>query len=148
MIAKIGKLLRSERAETNYISTTILILVGVILLTFIISVFSLISAKIRLDQAADQMVKQIQLAGGENTDTAALYSFITNDIGGVKNVRYTINTTYHTPTPGGMIHAIQLGTPFYLTLQADATLGGFWRFIPVALIIKADSAGVSEYYWK
>ena len=40
------------------------------LLAFIIDLFGIISTKQELDHAADQMVKQIQLSGGINSETA------------------------------------------------------------------------------
>lgn len=148
MLCKLKRLLHSEKAEANYISATIYILIGVIFLVFILNVFSLISAKIQLNQAADQVAKQIQLAGGVNEDTQNLLAFIGDDLPGVDQMQYTIDTDYLRPAPAGMNNAIQLGTPFYLTLTADAKLGGFWRVLPVRLTLSSRAAGVSEVYWK
>ena len=50
----------NDRAEANYFSTVFFIFIAVLLLAFIIDLFSIISTKQELDHAADQMVKQIQ----------------------------------------------------------------------------------------
>lgn len=101
ILKRIVQCLRSDKAEADYISATIFIFVGVLFITFALNVFSIISAKLQLDQAADQLTKQIQL-----------------------------------------------GTPFYVELTADATLGGFGDILPVQFGISSRSAGVSERYWK
>ena len=144
----IKKLRCCERGEASYISAAIAVLVGVMILTFALNVFGVISAKLQLDQATEQMVKQIQLSGGVNTDTADLFTHLSANLTGAQNAQYTLEADYHRPTPMGMTEAIQLGTPFYLTVTADATLGGFGRILPVSLTLRSTGAGVSEVFWK
>ncbi len=148
MLKRIRSILHSENAEANYFSTMVFIFVVVVILAFIINLFSIISTKQQLDHAADQMVKQIQLAGGINADTDALFTFLCSNIKGAEGITYTIDATYKTPRPTGMKNAIQLGTPFYITIQGRATLGGFWNLNLVNINIVARGAGVSEQYWK
>ena len=107
--------MKSERGEANYFSTVVFIFIAVILLAFIIDLFGIISTKQELDHAADQMVKQIQLSGGINSETDSLFDFLCSEIEGAENITYSIDATYKTPTPSGMSRAIQLGTPFYTT---------------------------------
>ena len=64
--------MKSERGEANYFSTVFFIFIAVVLLAFIIDLFGIISTKQELDHAADQMVKQIQLSGGINSETDSL----------------------------------------------------------------------------
>jgi len=47
-----------------------------------------------------------------------------------------------------MTNAIQLGTPFFITIEGDAKLGGFWNFDLVNITVIARGSGVSEHYWK
>lgn len=148
LIIKFRKLLCSDKAEANYISTVIFIFVVAVVLAFILNLFSIISAKQELDHIADQMVKQIQLSGGTNMDTDKLFTFLCTNVPGSKNVSYTIDASYITPRPSGMNNAIQLGTPFYITIRGKATLGGFWNLDLVNIEIVARGAGVSERYWK
>ena len=60
----------------------------------------------------------------------------------------TFDATYKTPTPSGMSRAIQLGTPFYITIEGEAKLGGFWNLDLVNITVVARGSGVSEHYWK
>ena len=126
--------MKSERGEANYFSTVVFIFIAVILLAFIIDLFGIISTKQELDHAADQMVKQIQLSGGINSETDSLFDFLCSEI--------------KTPTPSGMSRAIQLGTPFYITIEGEAKLGGFWNLDLVNITVVARGSGVSEHYWK
>lgn len=142
------KLLENDSGEANYFSTVVFIFITVLLLAFIIDLFGIISTKQQLDHCADQMVKQIQLSGGTNGETDALFQYLCSQINGANNITYTIDASYKSPTPGGMNQAIQLGTPFYITITGDARLGGFWNFNLVNIRIVSKGAGVSEHYWK
>ena len=124
MYKQIQRIIKSDKGEANYISTVVFIFTAVLLIVFIINIFSIISTKRQLDHAADQMVKQIQLAGGINNDTEALFAFLSSEIQNARNITYTIDTTFHTPRPPGMINAIQLGTPFFVTIHTEVSIGG------------------------
>jgi len=145
---KIRRILKDDRGEANYFSTMVFIFIAVLLLAFIIDLFSVISTKQELDHCADQMVKQIQLSGGLNTETEELFDFLCSQIEGADNISYSIDASYKSPTPSGMHKAIQLGNPFYITIEGNAKLGGFWNFRLIQLPIVARGAGVSEHYWK
>ena len=94
------------------------------------------------------MVKQIQLSGGINRETEELFSFLCSQIEGAGDISYSIDATYKSPTPSGMTRAIQLGSPFYITIEGNAKLGGFWNFDLVYITVVSRGAGVSEHYWK
>ena len=147
-LQKVRRTLKSERGEANYFSTVVFIFIAVLLLAFIIDLFSIISTKQELDHAADQMVKQIQLSGGVNGETDELFEFLSSQIEGAENISYSIDATYTSPRPSGMTNAIQLGTPFFITIEGDAKLGGFWNFDLVNITVVARGSGVSEHYWK
>ena len=141
-------ILKSENGDVNYFSTVVFIFIAVLLLAFILDLFSIISTKQELDHCADQMVKQIQLSGGVNGETEQLFNFLCSQIEGAENISYSIDASYKSPTPSGMSRAIQLGTPFYITITGDAKLGGFWNFNLINIRIVSRGAGVSEHYWK
>ena len=133
--------IRSEKGEASYISTFIYILVVVIMIAFIINVFQVISVKQQMDHLADQLVKQIQLNGGENDDTDSLFSYLAGRISGVEGLSYEVDSPDDTD-------AIQIGTPFYVSVKGRCHLGGFWKLRLVPITIRASGAGVSEHYWK
>lgn len=141
MNRKIKQLLQSEQGEASYISSFFFILITVILITFIINVFHIISVKQELDHCADQLVKQIQLTGGTNGGTDSLFSFLTSQMSDVENLSYQIDVS-------GSSDKIQIGSPFYVTVTGRCYLGGFWKFNLVPINIRAQGAGVSEHYWK
>lgn len=140
--------LKNDHGEANYFSAVVFIFIAVLLLAFIINLFGIISTKQQLDHCADQMVKQIQLSGGTNGETDALFQFLCAQISGADNITYTIDASYRSPTPAGMSRAIQLGSPFYITITGNARLGGFWNLNLVNIRIVSRGAGVSEHYWK
>jgi hypothetical protein len=72
--------------------------------------------------------------------------FLSSDLGKADNITYRVDTSYITKE--GCTTAIQLGTPFYLTITADLQLGGFWQITGLPMTLKSTAAGVSERYWK
>ena len=146
MIRCIRRHTSNERAEVNYVSTVVYILVVVIVLALIMDVLSVIITKQKLDSAADQIARQIQLSGKVDEETSSLVEFISSDLGKADNLTYSVDTSYITKE--GCSTAIQLGTPFYLTITADLQLGGFWRITGLPMSLKSTAAGVSERYWK
>ncbi len=147
-LCRIKQILKTDKGEANYISTVVYIFIAVIFMAFILNLFSIISTKQQLDHCADQMVKQIQLAGGVNTDTENLFTYLVGEIKGATNITYTIESSYYSPKPSGMDKAIQLGTPFYITITGKTKLGGFWNLSIVKITVVAKGVGVSERYWK
>ena len=137
----IKKIIRSERGDVSYISTFVYILVAMIMVAFILNVFHIISVKQEMDHISDQLVKQIQLNGGTNADTGALFSYLAAPLSEVEGLTYQV-------TSCGSTNRIQIGTPFYVTVTGRCYLGGFWKLNLVPIDIKANGAGVSEHYWK
>ena len=136
------KILSQKKAEGTYISTVVFVLIAVIFIGLVINLFSIIAAKSQMDAAADQLTRQIQLAGEVSADTDRLFSDITEHIGAAENIRYTVSTHYLTGKK------IQLATPFSVTVTGTAYLGGFGDFNIFPINLVSYGAGVSEEYWK
>ena len=136
------KILSQKKAEGTYISTVVFVLIAVIFIGLVINLFSIIAAKSQMDAAADQLTRQIQLAGEVSADTDRLFSDITGHIGAAENIRYTVSTHYLTEKK------IQLATPFSVTVTGTAYLGGFGEFNIFPINLVSYGTGVSEEYWK
>ena len=136
------KILSQKKAEGTYISTVVFVLIAVIFIGLVINLFAIINAKSQMDAAADQLTRQIQLAGEVSADTDRLFSDITGHISAAENIRYTVSTHY---LPG---KKIQLATPFSVTVTGTAYLGGFGEFNIFPINLVSYGAGVSEEYWK
>ena len=93
MIHSIRKHTANDRAEANYISTVVYILVVVITLAVIMDVLAVIMTKQKLDAAADQVTRQIQLAGKVDEDTSSLVEFLSSDLGKADNLTYSVDTS-------------------------------------------------------
>ncbi len=96
MIHFIRKHTGNDRAEANYISTVVYILVVVVVLAVIMDVLAIIMTKQKMDAAADQVTRQIQLAGKVDEDTAALLNYLSHELGKAENLTYTVDTSYIT----------------------------------------------------
>ncbi len=116
----IKKIIKSERGDVSYISTFVYILVAMIMVALILNVFHIISVKQEMDHISDQLVKQIQLNGGTNADTGALFSYLAAPLSEVEGLTYQV-------TSSGSTNRIQIGTPFYVTVTGRCYLGGFWK---------------------
>ncbi|MFQ9478854.1 DUF4320 family protein [Waltera sp.] len=75
------------------------------MVAFILNVFHIISVKQEMDHISDQLVKQIQLNGGTNADTGALFSYLAAPLSEVEGLTYQV-------TSCGSTNRIQIGTPF------------------------------------
>ena len=136
------KRLWNSRAEGTSVSVVVFVLVAVIFISLIINLFSIIHAKSQMDAAADQLTRQIQLAGEVNADTDRLFESIARRIGAAENIRYSVSTHYLTGKK------IQLATPFSVTVTGTAYLGGFGDFNIFPINLVSYGAGISEEYWK
>jgi len=134
--------LLETRAEGTYISTVVFVLIAVIFIGLVINLFSIIAAKSQMDAAADQLTRQIQLAGEVSADTDRLFDDITGHISAAENIQYSVSTHYLTGKK------IQLATPFSVTVTGTAYLGGFGDFNIFPINLVSYGAGVSEEYWK
>ena len=145
MRKRIQTLLTDERGDATYTGVIVFTVIAMITVVFLLNVMSVVMMKSELDAAADQVARQIQLAGGVDSDTEDLIDYLRNGIN-AENIEFVIDTTF--VTAQGSNTCIQIGTPFYLTVTADTKLGGFFTFADYPLTMTSRAAGVSEVYWK
>ena len=145
MRKRIQTLLIEERGDATYTGVIVFTVIAMITIVLMLNVMSVVMMKSELDGAADQVARQIQLAGGVDSDTEDLIEYLRNGIN-AENIEFVIDTNFITAQ--GSNTRIQIGTPFYLTVTADTKLGGFFTFADYPLTMTSRAAGVSEVYWK
>ena len=84
----------NKKGSATYIETTIFVLVAAIFIAFTINLFSIISAKQQLDMCADQLIRQIQLAGEVSLETDRLFDSLVGGIKSADSISYSIDTSY------------------------------------------------------
>ena len=145
MKKRIQILLTEERGDATYTGVIVFTVIAMITIVLMLNVMSVVMMKSELDGAADQVARQIQLAGGVDSDTEDLIEYFRNGIN-AENIEFVIDTNFITAQ--GSNTRIQIGTPFYLTVTADTKLGGFFTFADYPLTMTSRAAGASEVYWK
>ena len=128
------KLLKSRRGE-GYFDAVIIVLVVVMAIALIMAVAPVVSAKIQLDNYADELVREAEISGRIGSETTARAQILSEKTG----IFPTINWS--------RTGKIQLNQEFTVTCeyQMDIGFGEFGSF-PVTLTAKAS--GKSEVYHK
>ena len=128
------KLLRSKRGE-GYFDVVIVVLVVVMVLALILAAAPVVSAKIQLDNYADELVREAEIAGRIGAETSSRAQILTEKTGLAPAIQWS------------RTGKIQLNQEFTVTCtyKMDIGFGEFGSF-PVTLTSKAS--GKSEVYWK
>lgn len=128
------KLLRSKRGE-GYIDVCIIVLVVIMMLALFTAAAPVITAKMQLDNSADELVREAEISGRIGAETTARARVLSEKTGLSPKIEWSRN---------GKIPLNQEFT-VTLTVTLDIGFGGFGSF-PVTLTSKAS--GKSEVYWK
>ena len=134
------KLLKSRRGE-GYFDVVVIVLVVVMVIALIMAVAPVISAKIQLDNYADELVREAETSGRIGSETTSRARVLTEKTGLSPKIEWS------------RTDKIQLNQEFSVTCTytMDIGFGGqklppkFGSF-PVTLTAKAT--GKSEVYWK
>lgn len=128
------KLLQSKRGE-GYFDVAIIVLVVVMVLALIMAVAPIVSAKIQLDNYADELVREAEISGRIGAETTARAQSLTEKTGISPKIEWSRTGN------------VQLNQEFTVTCtyKMDIGFGEFGSF-PVTLTAKAS--GKSEVYWK
>lgn len=128
------KLLKSRCGE-GYFDIVIVVLVVVMVISLIIAVAPVVSAKIQLDNYADELVREAEISGRIGSETTARAQVLTERTG--------IKPTIKWSRTGN----IQLNQEFTVTCTYKVNIGfGEFGSFPVTLTAKAS--GKSEVYFK
>ena len=128
------KLLRSKRGE-GYIDVCIIVLVVIMMLALFTAAAPVMTAKMQLDNSADELVSEAEISGRIGAETTARARVLSEKTGLSPKIEWSRN---------GKIPLNQEFT-VTLTVTLDIGFGGFGSF-PVTLTSKAS--GKSEVYWK
>ena len=128
------KLLCSKRGE-GYFDVVIVVLVVVMVLALIPAAAPVVSAKIQLDNYADELVREAEIAGRIGAETSARAQILAEKTGLAPAIQWS------------RTGKIQLNQEFTVTCtyKMDIGFGEFGSF-PITLTSKAS--GKSEVYWK
>lgn len=128
------KLLRSKRGE-GYIDVCIIVLVVIMMLALFTAAAPVMTAKMQLDNSADELVREAEISGRIGAETTSRARVLSEKTGLSPKIEWSRN---------GKIPLNQEFT-ITLTVTLDIGFGGFGSF-PVTLTSKAS--GKSEVYWK
>lgn len=128
------KLLRSKRGE-GYIDVCIIVLVVIMILALFTAAAPAMTAKMQLDNFADELVREAEISGRIGAETTSRARGLSGKTGLSPKIEWSRS---------GKIPLNQEFT-VTLTVTLDIGFGGFGSF-PVTLTSKAS--GKSEVYWK
>ena len=128
------KLLRSKRGE-GYIDVCIIVLVVIMILALFTAAAPVMTAKMQLDNFADELVREAEISGRIGAETTSRARVLSEKTGLSPKIEWTRN---------GKIPLNQEFTVTH-TVTLDIGFGGFGSF-PVTLTSKVS--GKSEVYWK
>lgn len=128
------KLLRSKRGE-GYIDVCIIVLVVIMILALFTAAAPVMTAKMQLDNFADELVREAEISGRIGAETTSRARVLSGKTGLSPKIEWSRSGK------------IPLNQEFTVTLTVilDIGFGGFGNF-PVTLTSKAS--GKSEVYWK
>ena len=128
------KILRSKRGE-GYFDVVIIVLAVVMAIALIMAVAPVVSAKIQLDNYADELVREAEISGRIGSETASRARVLTEKTGLNPKIEWS------------RMGKIQLNQEFSVTCTYTMDIGfGEFGSFPVTLTAKAS--GKSEVYWK
>lgn len=128
------KLLKSRRGE-GYFDIVIVVLVVVMVISLIIAVAPVVSAKIQLDNYADELVREAEISGRIGSETTARAKVLSERTGIIPKITWS------------RVGKVQLNQEFTVTCTYTMNIGfGEFGSFPVTLTAKAS--GKSEVYFK
>lgn len=132
---KLLKRLRSTRGE-GYIDVAIAFLVIMITFVAIIKIIPVFITKMTLNNYANELCREAEIAGRIGSETAARLERLNEDHEGLSPV-VTWSKTGN----------VQIGETFTVTVQAEYDFS-FFRFANEPVTLTSTAEGTSEVFWK
>lgn len=130
---------RIKRLATNkgntYIGVTIFVMVMMIVFVFIMSVAPVFLTKMTLNNYANELAREAEIAGRIGTETSHRLDILNESSGLTPTVEWSASGK------------IQIGRSFTVTVSADVDIS-FFIFRGHTLTVRSTAEGTSEVYWK
>ena len=125
--------MKSRRGE-GYFDIVIVVLVVVMVISLIIAVAPVVSAKIQLDNYADELVREAEISGRIGSETTARAQVLSERIGIIPKITWS------------RVGKVQLNQEFTVTCTYTMNIG-FGEFGSFPITLTAKASGRSEVYW-
>lgn len=128
------KLLKNRRGE-GYFDAVIIVLIVVMSLALILAAAPVVSAKIQLDNYADELVREAEISGRIGAETSARAQILTEKTGLAPAIQWS------------RTGKVQLNQEFTVTCTCKTDIG-FGEFGSFPITLTSRASGKSEVYWK
>ena len=125
--------MKSRRGE-GYFDIVIVVLVVVMVISLIIAVAPVVSAKIQLDNYADELVREAEISGRIGSETTARAQVLSERTGIIPKITWS------------RVGKVQLNQEFTVTCTYTMNIG-FGEFGSFPITLTAKASGRSEVYW-
>lgn len=129
------KILQTQNAE-GYIDVVVLVLCAVLVIALAVRVFPVFITKLQLDNFADELVREAEIAGRVGAETSARELELQEKTGLTPTVTWSETGN------------IQLNQEVTVTLTLQRDIGLFGDFVSFPIHLKARASGKSEVYHK
>ncbi len=126
--------MKSRRGE-GYFDIVIVVLVVVMVISLIIAVAPVVSAKIQLDNYADELVREAEISGRIGSETTARAQTLSERTGIIPKITWS------------RVGKVQLNQEFTVTCTYTMNIG-FGEFGSFPVTLTAKVSGKSEVYFK
>lgn len=127
------RLLQEQRAE-GYIDVVVLVFCAVLVIAFAVRVFPVYIIKLQLDNFADELIREAEIAGRVGAETSERERILQEKTGLVPTVTWSRTGN------------IQLNEEVTVTLTLQRDIGLFGGFGTFPVQLKARASGKSEVY--
>lgn len=129
------KILHEKKAE-GYIDVVVLVLCAVLVIALAVKVFPVYITKLQLDNFADELIREAEIAGRVGTETTARERALQEKTGLTPTVSWSRTGN------------IQLNEEVTVTLTLRMNIGLFGDFGSFPVELKARASGKSEVYYR
>ena len=128
------KKILKEQNGGSYIDTAVLVLCAMLVIAIAVRVYPVYITKLQLDNFADELIREMEIAGSVGAETSARERLLQEKTGLTPSVSWSKTGT------------IQLNEEVTVTLTLDRNIGFFGGFDSFPVRLTARASGKSEVY--